>query len=138
LAAGGSLLLAACASSPITFSGDPVVETSEGRYRGLLTDGAYVFKGMRYGASTMGSNRFMTPRPAEAFAGVRDAFEYGDQAPQARGSLAAPGPMSEDCLRINVWTPEPRRGRKRPVLLWFHGGGFEAGSALRRGGGLQT
>lgn len=105
-----------------------VVETGEGRYRGRLVDGVHAFKGMRYGASTAGANRFMPPRPADRFAGVRDAFEYGDQTPQARGGLAAPGPMSEDCLRINVWTPAPGDGRKRPVLLWFHGGGFEAGS----------
>lgn len=105
-----------------------VVETAQGRYRGRLVDGVHVFKGMRYGASTAGAGRFMPPRPAESFAGVRDAFDYGDQTPQARGGLAAPGPMSEDCLRINIWTPAPGDGRKRPVLLWFHGGGFEAGS----------
>lgn len=111
---------------------EPVVETTEGRYRGRSEGGVQVFKGMRYGASTAGANRFMPPRPAERFAGVRDAFEYGDQTPQARGPLAAPGPMSEDCLRINVWTPAVGDGRKRPVLLWFHGGGFEAGSGSSR------
>lgn len=105
-----------------------VVETAQGRYRGLLTDGVYVFKGMRYGASTAGAGRFMPPQPPEPFAGVRDAFEYGDQSPQAQTSLAADTAMSEDCLRINVWTPDASRDRKRPVLLWFHGGGFEAGS----------
>lgn len=132
LAGSSSLLIGACASQRMPFSGDPIVETSEGKYRGISSDGVYVFKGMRYGASTAGNRRFMPPQPAEKFAGVREAFEYGDQTPQARGSLAAPGPMSEDCLRINVWTPEPRRGRKRPVLLWFHGGGFEAGSGSSR------
>ncbi|HEY9219908.1 MAG TPA: carboxylesterase family protein, partial [Phenylobacterium sp.] len=75
-----------------------------------------------------GAARFLPPRPAEAFAGVREAYEYGDQTPQGRGPLAAPGPISEDCLRINVWTPALGDGRKRPVMLWFHGGGFEAGS----------
>ncbi|MEZ5938642.1 MAG: carboxylesterase family protein [Hyphomonadaceae bacterium] len=75
-----------------------------------------------------GTGRFMPPRAPEPFAGVLDAFEYGDQTPQARGGLAADTAMSEDCLRINVWTPDASRDRKRPVLLWFHGGGFEAGS----------
>jgi len=127
LGAGG-LALAACATSPAQ-GGDPlVVETAQGKYRGRAAEGVTIFKGMRYGASTEGAGRFMPPRPAEAFAGIREAFEYGDQTPQARGALAAPGPMSEDCLRINVWTPEAKRGEKRPVLLWFHGGGFEAGS----------
>lgn len=131
LAGGGALWAQACASRP-SFSGDPVVETEQGRYRGLAADGVYAFKGMRYGASTAGEGRFMPPRSPEPFAGIRDAFAYGDQTPQARGALAAATAMSEDCLRINVWTPEPRRGRKRPVLLWFHGGGFEAGSGSSR------
>lgn len=107
---------------------EPVVETAQGRYRGRTSGGVHVFKGMRYGASTGGGRRFLPPQPAEPFAGVRDAFDYGDQTPQGRGPLAAPGPMSEDCLRINIWTPALGDGRKRPVLLWFHGGGFEAGS----------
>ncbi|MEQ1780668.1 MAG: carboxylesterase family protein [Hyphomonadaceae bacterium] len=132
LGAGGIALLGAsagCITDLQSLSRDPaVVETREGSYRGRALDGVYAFKGMRYGASTVGAGRFMPPRPAETFVGVRDAFEYGDQAPQVRGALAAPGAMSEDCLRINVWTPEPKRRGKRPVLLWFHGGGFEAGS----------
>jgi para-nitrobenzyl esterase len=106
---------------------EPVVETTEGRYRGRTAGGVHVFKGMRYGAPTGGVNRFLPPKPPERFAGVRDALEYGDQSPQMRGPLADRGPMSEDCLRINVWTPALGEG-KRPVLLWFHGGGFEAGS----------
>lgn len=104
------------------------VETTEGRYRGQIADGVHVFKGIRYGASTAGAGRFLPPPPAERFAGVRDAFEFGDQTPQVRSALTVAGPMSEDCLRINVWTPDASRARKRPVLLWFHGGGFEAGT----------
>ncbi|MEZ6031338.1 MAG: carboxylesterase family protein [Hyphomonadaceae bacterium] len=132
LAAGGALALGACVStltpSP---SSDPIVETAAGKYRGLSANGVYVFKGMRYGASTAGAGRFMPPRAPEPFAGVRDAFEYGDQTPQAPGGLAADTAMSEDCLRINVWTPALDTAR-RPVLLWFHGGGFEAGSGSSR------
>ncbi len=105
-----------------------VIETAQGRYRGRLIDGVHVFKGMRYGASTAGAGRFMPPRAPETFAGVRDAFDYGDQTPQAQGGLAGPQPMSEDCLRINIWSPAVGDGKKRPVMLWFHGGGFESGS----------
>jgi para-nitrobenzyl esterase len=121
---GGAVLLAGQARA----QEGRIVETTEGRYRGLLVDGVHVFKGMRYGASTAGARRFLPPRPPERFAGVQDAFDYGPQTPQARGGLAGPQPMSEDCLRINIWTPNPGDGRKRPVMLWFHGGGFEAGS----------
>ncbi|MDZ4369879.1 MAG: carboxylesterase family protein [Phenylobacterium sp.] len=105
-----------------------VVETTEGRYRGRLENGVQVFKGMRYGADTSGPGRFLPPRPAERFAGIRDAFEYGDQAPQPRTILTVPGPISEDCLRVNVWTPDTGGAGRRPVMLWFHGGGFEAGT----------
>jgi para-nitrobenzyl esterase len=125
LGVGGALLL------PAGFARAQegrVVETTEGRYRGLLVNGVHVFKGMRYGASTAGAGRFLPPKPPEKFTGVRDAFDYGDQTPQAPGGLAGSQPMSEDCLRINVWTPNPGDGKKRPVMLWFHGGGFEAGS----------
>lgn len=124
LAAGGLLLAPRLAHA----QSELVVETTEGRYRGRTVGGVTVFKGMRYGASTAGAGRFMPPRSPETFAGVRDAFDYGDQTPQVRSVLADPGPMSEDCLRINVWTPQAGDGRRRPVLLWFHGGGFEAGS----------
>lgn len=116
-----------------------VVATSEGRYRGRIEGGVHVFRGMRYGRSTAGEGRFRPPRPAEPFAGVQDAFDYGDQAPQARSPLTVAGPISEDCLRINVWTPDASPSRKRPVMLWFHGGGFEAGtgsSALYDGGNM--
>jgi para-nitrobenzyl esterase len=123
--AGGGLLLAA---GPAWGQSESLVETSEGKYRGRVSDGVHVFKGMRYGASTEGAGRFRPPRAPERFAGVRDALEYGHQSPQVRSALADSGPMSEDCLRINVWTPAAGDGRKRPVLLWFHGGGFEAGS----------
>lgn len=121
---GGALLLPA--GFAVAQEGR-VVETTEGRYRGLLVNGVHVFKGMRYGASTEGAGRFMPPKPPEKFAGVQDAFDYGHQTPQQKGGLAGPQPMSGDCLRINVWSPA-LDNKKRPVLLWFHGGGFESGS----------
>lgn len=108
------------------------VETAQGKVRGLVADnGVHVFKGMRYAASSAGALRFMPPTAPPRWAGVQDAFEYGDQSPQARTSLAAAQAMSDDCMRINVWTPAIDNA-KRPVMLWFHGGGFEAGSGSSR------
>lgn len=103
------------------------VRTAQGQVRGIAADGVVAFKGLRYGASTAGAGRFRAPRAPESWQGLYEADSYGDQAPQVRSMLADPGPMSEDCLRINIWTPRPD-GKRRPVMLWFHGGGFEAGS----------
>ncbi len=126
LAGTGALLLAGCVSTKAGLS-DPIVETAQGRYRGANTGGVQVFKGMRYGADTGGRNRFMPPQPAPKFASVREALRYGDSTPQVRTDFTKLDAISEDCLRINVWTPAADT-QKRPVLLWFHGGGFEAGN----------
>jgi para-nitrobenzyl esterase len=107
---------------------EPIVEIAQGKVRGRTTEtGIHVFKGMRYAASSAGALRFMPPVPPPKWAGIQDAFEYGDQSPQVQSRLAAAQPMSDDCLRINVWTPGLDNA-KRPVMLWFHGGGFEAGA----------
>lgn len=106
----------------------PVVETAQGRVRGITNEsGIHVFKGMRYGASTEGNRRFLPPAPPPSFSGVQDAFEYGHRAPQSGSRAGELATMSDDCLRINIWTPGLDNGR-RPVMLWFHGGGFESGS----------
>lgn len=103
---------------------EPVVEVAQGKLRGRIApNGVHAFKGMRYGVA----QRFMTPSSPPTWSGIQDAFEYGDQSPQARTRLAGPQAMSDDCLRINVWTPGLDNA-KRPVMLWLHGGGFEAGT----------
>jgi para-nitrobenzyl esterase len=116
------------------------VATTAGRVRGVDTAGIATFKGIPYGASTAGKNRFMPPVAAASWTGVRDALEYGPSAPQRdpaapvrEGSglaVAAAGlpAESEDCLVLNVWTPGTGDGAKRPVMLWCHGGGFATGS----------
>src|SRR5262245_4454138 len=114
-------------------------ETSLGRVRGADVDGVKTFKGIPYGASTAGPNRFMPPADPAHWTGVRDALDYGASAPQrdpgatpSAGSglsVASAGlpPESEDCLVLNVWTPGVDAA-KRPVMLWCHGGGFASGS----------
>jgi para-nitrobenzyl esterase len=95
----------------------------------------HVFKGIPYGAPTSGANRFRPPRKPEPWPGIRDASSYGLRAyqpprpmiPEIGDALTGSGPMSEDCLRLNVWTPEVGRG-SRPVMVWFHGGGQRTGS----------
>ena len=113
----------------------PVVETAAGRLRGRAREGVVTFKGIRYGASTAGVNRFQPPVKPQPWTGIVDAFEYGPRAwqplramiPEIGDALTGSGPMDEDCLRVNVWTPVIDRGR-RPVMVWFHGGGQRTGS----------
>lgn len=107
------------------------VATAHGQVRGLRKAGVSVFKGLRYGADTGGPNRFRPPQPVAPWSGVQDAFDFGPQSPQMRSPLADKGPMSEDCLRLNIFTPAADAA-SRPVMLWFHGGGFEAGSGSQK------
>src|SRR6516164_212811 len=119
---------------------DPVVEIASGKIKGYhAADGIAGFKGVPYGASTAGPNRFMAPQKPASWAGVRDAVEWAGHSPQAffgqrRAEVtklappADPVPVSEDCLTLNVWTPGLDNG-KRPVMVWLHGGAFSYGSA---------
>lgn len=118
----------------------PIVETADGKVRGIVSGGISVFKGLRYGADTSGRNRFLPPQPVKRWSGVRDTFDYGNIAPQIpadrRRAYAdlilndlQPGGMGEDCLVLNLWTPTPKPSASKPVLIRFHGGGFYGGSS---------
>jgi para-nitrobenzyl esterase len=135
-----STVFAATASS---IASQSIVETTAGKVRGTTIKGICSFKGIPYGASTTGKNRFMPPVKPEPWNGVREALQYGHSAPQtipkAPGILAgadflvsAENPSGtgegEDCLVLNVWTPSVKDNRRRPVMLWCHGGAFTSGS----------
>jgi len=113
------------------------VATASGQVRGLISSGVLQFKGVPYGASTGGSNRFQRPRPPTPWTGVRDCFGYGPASPQVPYDVSheyarliqfdlnvALGGMGEDCLHLNIWTPGTEREGKRAVLFCIHGGGF--------------
>lgn len=123
----------------------PIVETAEGKVRGLRSGKISSFKGLRYGADTSGANRFRPPQPVVPWAGVRDALNYGNIAPQIPGDRrhayadlilndVQPGGMGEDCLVLNLWTPDPNPAAKKPAIVRFHGGGFYGGSSNNPGG----
>lgn len=124
-------------------SAAPEASTTAGRVRGFPDNGVCAFKGIPYGADTA-PRRFMAPVAPRPWRGVREATEFGPRAPQpARAPRSAAhetrmtgyrmppeqGPVSEDCLYLNVWTPAVRDGRKRPVMVYIHGGAYSSGSA---------
>lgn len=110
-----------------------VIETSNGKLQGSVADGVVAFRGIRYGQSTAGRNRFLPPQPLKPWAGVRDAIELGHPCVQTNEDFPVwldPMPESEDCLFLNVWSPEHAQPTsKLPVMVWLHGGGYTFGSA---------
>ena len=132
--------LSACASAVSGSSAEPLAETTLGRVRGVQAQGVYAFKGVPYAASTAGANRFRAPQPRAPWAGVRDATAGGASAPQLKGGspvefawywsdIAA----SEDCLSLSIFTPALRDNKRRPILVWLHGGAFSAGAGTSAG-----
>ena len=120
---------------------DVIAATNAGAVRGETNDGVLSFKGVRYGADTS-TTRFAAPAKPQPWDGVKSAVDFGATCPQT--PTGNPGglftswatvptpPMSEDCLFLNVWTPALADGVKRPVMVWFHGGGFSSGSGSSR------
>ena len=127
----------------------PVVRTRNGPVQGLVDRGVCAFKGVRYGAAPIGPLRWAPPQPPKPWTATYDASDFGAPAMQMAGgaSLDAPNDfgfqmhqvfttpsemkvMNEDCLYLNVWTPAPD-GKRRPVMVWIHGGGFAYGSGAQ-------
>jgi len=151
LAGGTSLLAVGCGSESGSVSAaeergtiaasaaSPVAETSAGKAGGFTRNGIHTFKGIPYAASTADAARFMPPAKPQPWTGVRSSRYYGPTCPQAprTGWLNDEnaflfqwddGQPGEDCLRVNVWTPGLADAKKRPVMVWLHGGGWAAGS----------
>src|ERR1700733_1007986 len=132
---------------PAASPAQPIAETVSGKVRGFAMNGVYAFKGIPYGAPTDGAARFRRPSKPAPWAGVRSCVHYGHMCPNGfpwnQPADNAPHgdedafllyrayftPSGEDCLRLNVFTPGLAAStRKRPVLVYMHGGGFSGGS----------
>lgn len=110
-----------------------MVSIHGGKLEGEEQDGVLVFRGVPFALAPLGARRWLPPEQLAAWSGVRDARRFGPVAPQNPVLLAAlaamkiAGEQSEDCLNLNIWTPAADR-RRRPVMVWIHGGGFTIGS----------
>jgi para-nitrobenzyl esterase len=155
VAAAGTINIQAARSGDKTGSSNPiiaassktVVETESGKVRGYVNRGVRVFRGIPYGEPASGANRFMPPVKVKPWPGVRSCLTYGPACPSGiniseNGDNSARGDednfllyrtggwqRGEDCLRLNVWSPDPNAsGRRRPVMVFMHGGGYTGGS----------
>jgi para-nitrobenzyl esterase len=114
-----------------------VAKTQYGKVRGFVDGGVVTFKGIPYGATTGGENRWLPAKPCKPWSDEYPALIYGDNCPQNLHDFTAieqsflqdwdDGPMSEDMLKLNIWTPSLTG--KRAVMVYFHGGGFSFGSS---------
>jgi para-nitrobenzyl esterase len=139
-----ALLVAACgrgdgrgdgpipvAPSPVRAVDPSVVQTTTGALRGLVAADYRLFGGIPYAAPPVGPLRWQKPAPASAWTGLRDATKPGPKCVQDSSREADFGQtVSEDCLSLNVWTPNhPGSNEKLPVMVWIHGGAFINGGA---------
>mgnify|MGYP005750739667 FL=1 len=122
-----------------------LANTVYGKVRGYQLNGVYTFLGVPYGADTSGKNRFMPPQKPAKWEGIKDTIWWGNTAPQIMDNRYASvhysfadhwnyDDVSEDCLKLNVWTTGIADGKKRPVLVWLHGGGFTNGNGIEQDG----
>lgn len=123
---------AACAQTPAPTPW-PSIEARipQGVLAGVDEGAVLTFKGIPYAAPPVGDLRWRAPRPPAGWPGIRDSSAYGADCIQSRpgwDDTQSKQPVSEDCLTLNVWTPEARPDGALPVIVWIHGGGFVMGS----------
>ena len=125
----GAMLVAA----PVSAQSGPVVDAPSGAVRGTTDGDIQAFKGIPYAVPPVGAMRWRPPAPMQRWKGVREATAFGPACVQPQGksasvySPAAPLPVSEDCLTLNIWAP--KNAKNAPVFFWIHGGALVSGSS---------
>ena len=110
---------------------EALVTTSLGKVRGITKANHKQFLGIRYAEPPIGNLRFAEPQPVEAWDGIYDATKYASIAPQVwEDDPPIELEESEDCLFLNVYTPETD-DKQRPVMFFIHGGAYGIGSGSR-------
>ena len=145
----GGVLAAAAVHAATAPQPSAVIGTAEGPVRGLVERGVAAYKGIPYAAPPIGERRFQAPAPVAAWESLFDATGFGAPCMQSYDRELTESDLSlelatvftmrtemkidnEDCLYLNVWTPADGESgeadAKRPVMVWFHGGGYSYGS----------
>jgi para-nitrobenzyl esterase len=137
--------LSAAVSAAAAPQPSPIIATADGPIRGLVKDGVAAYKGIPYAAPPVGKRRFQAPAPVAGWTSVFDATGFGAPCMQSYDRELTESDLSlqmatvftmrsemkidnEDCLYLNVWAPTEPSDDKRPVMVWFHGGGYSYGS----------
>jgi len=127
----GLLLLASCGGGggtpppPACADSETIACTQSGSLRGVIEGNIRAFRGVPFAAPPLGNLRWKAPAPPVAWQGVRDASQFGSICTQINFNLELVG--EEDCLFVNIFTSSPAPKSKQPVMVFFHGGGNEAG-----------
>lgn len=105
-----------------------IVQTKQGQVSGHVEKGVNAWLGIPYAQAPIGKLRFQSPQPPSSWEGVRKADSFGAPSIQSPSQFLGDATPSEDCLFLNIWSPAAD-AKKRPVMLWIHGGGFVVGSS---------